>query len=224
MNRNLLLRTIVRYGALLGLCLVLAAIWFTPHVAAQNGNSQPVFSELYLFSRSTGGTNPGGGLLRDSVGNLYGTAANGGSSSNGCQQVPCGVVFKLSRKGEETVLHQFSFTDGASPGTLVRDSNGNLYGTTSYGGTCTVRGPYGCGVAFKLSPDGTETVLHDFTGGTDGDFPSGLFIDGAGNLYGTTYDGGTTVTETCSRSMRRGITRCSTASQAAPTAAGLTGQ
>lgn len=190
MQRNPVSRTPVRCGILLGLCLVLAATWFTPGLAARGSEDEAVFSELYIFDSFSEGINPRGGVVRDARGNFFGTASNGGSTSNACGQVQCGVVFEVSH-GNETVLHQFSFTDGAAPrGTLVRDSEGNLYGTTSYGGTCTARGPYGCGVAFKVSSDGTETVLHDFTGATDGDSPSGLFIDGAGNLYGTTYDGG----------------------------------
>jgi uncharacterized repeat protein (TIGR03803 family) len=86
------------------------------------------------------------------------------------------------------VLHTFagSPTDGASPvAGLLRDAAGYLYGTTSLGGA------FGYGVVFKLSPAGTETVLHSFTGGADGSTPyAGLIQDGAGNLYGTTYSGG----------------------------------
>jgi uncharacterized repeat protein (TIGR03803 family) len=85
----------------------------------------------------------------------------------------------------------YSFTggaDGGGPyGGLVRDSAGNLYGTTLLGG---VTGQ-GYGVVFKLDTDGTETVLHTFTGGKDGGYPyAGLVMDSAGNLYGTTFGGG----------------------------------
>jgi uncharacterized repeat protein (TIGR03803 family) len=107
----------------------------------------------------------------------------------------CGVVFKLDPTGKETVLYSFTGgADGAQPtGVLVRDASGNLYGTAliggSFDGECPAFGP-GCGVVFKLHPSGTLTVLHTFTGGTDGEGPRGVIRDGTGNLYGTTSDGG----------------------------------
>jgi hypothetical protein len=97
----------------------------------------------------------------------------------------------------EQVLHKFTGPpDGEyAQGALVADGNGNLYGTTFFGGSCTV-GVKGCGVVFELSPpavqggDWTETVLYSFTGGSDGANPSGtLIFDKQGNLYGT-RDGG----------------------------------
>jgi uncharacterized repeat protein (TIGR03803 family) len=85
-----------------------------------------------------------------------------------------------------TVLYSFSGPDGAQPfASLIQDTAGNLYGTTLSGGT------YNNGVVFKLSPDGTETVLHHFTGGADGATPfADLIQDSAGNLYGTATNGG----------------------------------
>lgn len=93
---------------------------------------------------------------------------------------------------QETILH--SFPDNATDGYylqagLVSDTSGNLYGTTAYGGT------YGNGAVFELTLISggawTETILHSFNGGTDGRFPqAGLVLDSAGNLYGTTYNGG----------------------------------
>ena len=122
------------------------------------------------------------GLLRDKAGNLYGTAAAGGTSGNG-------VVFKLDTSGKQTVLHKFAGDprDGAFPQAgLIRDAVGNLYGTTTYGGR------FGDGTVFKLNAAGKETALYDFTGAGDGGNPQlgSLVADGQGNLYGTTSTGG----------------------------------
>ena len=100
------------------------------------------------------------------------------------------MVFKLTPGGTETVLYSFcslsNCSDGAEPfAGLIADSAGNLYGTASAGGTS------GNGVVFKLAPGGTETVLHAFAGVPDGAIPyAGLIADSAGNLYGTTFEGG----------------------------------
>jgi uncharacterized repeat protein (TIGR03803 family) len=94
--------------------------------------------------------------------------------------------------------------DGAYPtGGLVRDPQGNLYGTTQMGGDPTCDGGFGCGVVFKIDPSGTETTLYAFTGGTDGEFPNpDLIRDAPGNLYGTTLDGGD---QTCARKTGCGV-------------------
>jgi uncharacterized repeat protein (TIGR03803 family) len=99
-------------------------------------------------------------------------------------------VFGINPARTELVLHSFSGTDGNSPrGGLVADSTGNLYGTTTYGGTGTC--PFGCGTVFKIDRQGHETVLYNFTGLADGANPvSTLVLDSAGNLYGTTTAGG----------------------------------
>jgi uncharacterized repeat protein (TIGR03803 family) len=108
---------------------------------------------------------------------------------------PCGTVYELSpSKGgnwSETVLHNFNGNDGWEPwASLILDAAGNLYGTTSGGGT------YSEGTVFEVSPnDGgwTETVLHSFpSDGHDGShLVAPLILDPTGNLFGTTYDGGT---------------------------------
>ena len=147
---------------------------------------------LHSFVGSDGGR-PSSGLIADSKGNLYGTTGVGGASDRG-------VVFKLAPNGTETVLYSFcsltNCSDGASPlGGLIADSAGNLYGTTNDGGGSGCNyGPGLCGVVFKLSPGGTETVLHAFAGGSsDGAGPwAGLIADASGNLYGTTKGGGAT--------------------------------
>lgn len=149
---------------------------------------------FYYFTGTTDGANPTGALIADSAGNLYGTAETGGDPKCGVQSGGCGVVFKLTPQGTETVLYTFTGRgDGAYPaGGLIRDAAGNLYGTASQGGkthrSCLQAG---CGVVFKLNPAGQETVLYTFTGPPDGETPLGSLVqDAAGNLYGTTVQGG----------------------------------
>jgi len=141
---------------------------------------------LYSFTGSPDGSQPYGGLVPDSAGNLYGTTFEGGTGAcnNGC-----GVVFEVPKAGLESVLYSFTGypNDGAFPyAGLVRDSAGNLYGTTAYGGTSDN------GAVFKLDTTNTESVLHSFTGSPDGAVSRApLLLDSTGNLYGTTYQGGT---------------------------------
>ncbi len=142
---------------------------------------------LYAFSGATDGGYPYGGLVMDSQGNLYGTTLYGGSTA--CGATGCGVVFKVTPTGTESVLYYFEGgTDGFYPrGTLVRDSQGNLYGTTQFGGATG-----GYGTVYKISPTGTETILYRFAGPpNDGAAPfAGVVRDAQGNLYGTTESGG----------------------------------
>jgi uncharacterized repeat protein (TIGR03803 family) len=154
---------------------------------------------LYRFKGGNDGESPLGGLVLDDSGNLYGTTFSGGEFLNG-------TVFELSPGGAgwtKTILHSFNGSDGDGPeAKLIRDSAGNLYGTTDAGGvqTCVF---HGCGVVFKLTSHSngwTESVLYEFQGDQDGMDPrSRLVLDAAGNLYGTTYDGGslTCATDGC---------------------------
>jgi uncharacterized repeat protein (TIGR03803 family) len=143
---------------------------------------------LYSFTGGTDGASPVAGVIRDSAGNLYGTTVSGGLS--GACVYGCGVVYKLDAAGNQIVLHTFgeTDTDGIEPyAGVVRDSAGNLYGTTYYGGPAY---PYP-GVVYKLNAAGEETILYTFTGGADGGNPfAGVTLDSAGNLYGTTTAGG----------------------------------
>lgn len=142
-----------------------------------------------------------GGL--DVKGNLYGVANQGGS---GFCNSGLGVVFELDSTGTLTVLHTFSGGDGAYPySVLLFDDVGNLYGMTESGGSSAVCGG-GCGTIFELSPDESggwsERVLYSFCSLSecaDGEEPGTgpLVLDASGNLYGTTYFGGSSG---CSRS------------------------
>ena len=144
------------------------------------------FTTLHAFTGGDDGWFPMSGLIADGKGNLYGTAAAGGIHG-------FGTVFRLSAAGRFKVLYAFAGgNDGAySQAGLIRDSSGNLYGTTRGGGGSKACGDYGCGTIFKLAPDGTESVLYAFTGAGDGGEPyGGVVADGSGNLYGTTITGG----------------------------------
>ncbi len=149
---------------------------------------------LHTFtgSNSSGGMYPNGGLIVDKSGNFYGVANSGGNLAR-CKGLGCGVVFKMDRSGNETVLYTFEARkDGAFPGLgLTMDAKGSLYGITwgdGLGGVIRAR-------VYKLAADPsggwTETVLHVFHGGTDGGSPSSrLIFTGSGRLLGTAAFGG----------------------------------
>jgi uncharacterized repeat protein (TIGR03803 family) len=140
---------------------------------------------LHQFTGGTDGLGPIAGMIMDKHGNLYGTTLSGG---NGCSPFGCGTVFEIAPDGTETILYAFKggTSDGSNPAAaLVADAQGNLYGTTLEGGSGSL------GTVFKLAPDGTETLLHNFIGGSDGSTPDAAVIaDAQGNLYGTTNSGG----------------------------------
>jgi uncharacterized repeat protein (TIGR03803 family) len=140
---------------------------------------------LYSFSGMPDGQYPNG-AIRDAAGNLYGTTSYGGPYPHCGLGYGCGIVFRISPTGGETVLHSFKGIDGYGPlGKLIRDAQGNLYGTTNAGGSSIY------GTVFKLSPSGEEIVFYSFLGDADGELPTaGLVRDAAGNLYGTTQMGG----------------------------------
>jgi uncharacterized repeat protein (TIGR03803 family) len=157
----------------------------------------PAEQTLYNFGQQPDGINPIGTPVFDNLGNLYGVTQSGGSTGKG-------TVFMLTPSNGQwtkTVLYTFcpisGCADGSEPGAgLIWDAAGNLYGTTKSGGA--FGGIFGGGTVFKLSKNGsgtwTETVLHSFGNGTDGnaqpDGISGLVFDTSGNLYGVTADGG----------------------------------
>jgi uncharacterized repeat protein (TIGR03803 family) len=144
---------------------------------------------LHVFTGTPDGQSPQGELTRDAQGYLYGTTRQGGASN-------LGTVFKV-RARQETVLYSFKdLTDGFYPSSgLLLDAGGNLYGTTANGGggTKCIGGSSngGCGTIYKVDASGTKTVLYAFTGRADGAGPDQRLVrDAAGNLYGTTQEGG----------------------------------
>ena len=155
---------------------------------------------LYVFRNNTGAV-PGGNLLLDSAGEIFGVAEEGGGSPLcGFIEQGCGLIFQLSPEGEgyqQSPLWIFNGEgDGGVPsGSLIDDGDSNLYGTTYQGGKTNKVYALGSGVVFRFSPNGSggwaEAVLYSFSGGADGALPfAGLIRDAAGNLYGTTYQGG----------------------------------
>ena len=133
-------------------------------------------------------------LLLDKSGNLFGTTGHG--NGTGCNNggEGCGTVFEISANGNESVIHGFGGSnDGWTPfAGLIMDRHGNLYGTTVDGNSNDCA-PFnaGCGTVFKISPDGTETILYAFKAGRGGTWPEAPLIrDRAGNFYGTTTQGG----------------------------------
>jgi uncharacterized repeat protein (TIGR03803 family) len=144
-------------------------------------------TNLHAFSGGTDGRNPTAGLLLNTnSGALYGTTEFGGYAPCASDVGGCGTVFRL-QDGKEKILHAFTGgNDGLyASGGIIRDKQGNFYGVTALGG------PAGYGTVYRITPAGQETVLYSFTGGADGDSPSGtLVIDDEGNLYGETYGGG----------------------------------
>jgi uncharacterized repeat protein (TIGR03803 family) len=194
------------------------------------------FQVFYTFGGGSDGGFPNGDLVRDSAGNFYGTTQSGGTSNQGVvfkldptgqetvlynftggtdggipigrlvgnagsfygitsiggdPTCACGTVFKLDSSGKLTVLHTFTGgTDGAQnpaqPELGLVLINGNFYGPASFGGVSGCDGTLGCGVIFRVTPTGTESVLYRFTAQADGGFPQDLIRDSAGNLYGAT--------------------------------------
>jgi uncharacterized repeat protein (TIGR03803 family) len=154
---------------------------------------------LYSFctqTNCTDGYQPYAGLIADANGDLFGTTAFGGNSTNCPGTIGCGTVFEIAKTARgyantPTTLVSFGGTDGYEPlAGLIADANGNLFGTTYQGGA------YGHGAVFEIAKTAsgyasTPTTLVSF-GGTDGASPvAGLIADANGNLFGTTSEGGT---------------------------------
>jgi uncharacterized repeat protein (TIGR03803 family) len=139
------------------------------------------FTVVHQFN-DTDGAYPFGGLILGADGNFYGQTDLGGASQNGA----FGTVYKMTPSGKVTRLHSFEQTDGDNPvSNLVQGTDGNFYGTASYGGKYP-----NFGTVFKITPSGTFTTLHNFDS-TDGSYPyAGLIQATNGKFYGATYAGG----------------------------------
>ena len=173
-------------------------------LAATTAQAQ-TYTVLYYFNSSQGGNgyDPVAGVTLDRGGNLYGTTSSGGVGI-GCHQEGCGVVYKLTHHGSSWVYAPLYSFHGGSDGALpfsrpVIGPDGTLYGTTFLGGQACSGG---CGVVYNLRPPAhvspslltswTETVLYSFFGVNGGQNPGSgdLIFDAAGNIYGTTTEGG----------------------------------
>lgn len=196
--------------------IIVVVLMLSAHSFAQSTENV-----LYTFTGGSDGASPST-LIFDGSGNLYGAAYAGGNLTS-CFG-GCGTIFKLTpgtNGWTESTIYTFSGgSDGSYPfGALVFDAAGNLYGTTGAGGDLTDCAPSGgCGTVYILTPTGTgawtHSVLHSFKGGSDGKWPlGGIVFDAAGNLYGTTEEGGGQIGGSCSYG-------CGTVFQLTPTTSG----
>jgi uncharacterized repeat protein (TIGR03803 family) len=151
--------------------MMLAALWLCasgPQIAAQTSAIKPPatpFTSLFSFD-GTDGEAPQAALIQGTDGNYYGTTIEGGVN---CPTFGCGTIFKITPSGTLTSLHSLDGTDGSEPKALVQGTNGNFYGTTSFGGTNAD------GTVFEITSNGTLTTLASLNG-TDGANPEAGLI------------------------------------------------
>lgn len=170
------------------IAFILATWTLIGTITAQTG------STLYSFTGGYDGSSPVTNLVLDKSGNLYGSTIQGGVGPCAFPFLGCGTIFELT-----PVRHTWRFqllysfqggNDGAEPSTLAFDTNGNLYGTTFFGGSAGL----GCGTIFELKPSAIgwhKIILYRFACGADGGSPNGpLVMDFDGNIFGTTAAGG----------------------------------
>ena len=197
----MLAQTLARaYGITLGIILTLAV--------SQSAPAQ-TFTVVHNFTGGGDGAISQAGLTMDAAGNFYGTTSSGGyMGSDECQiRHGCGIVFKLTHRPSGWILVPFYTFQGGEDGNgplsrAVFGPGGGLYGTTYAGGLPGCAGASTCGTVYRVTPQarlcenalcgGSETVLYRFSGGRDGANPTwgDLNFDQAGNVYGTTLQGG----------------------------------
>ena len=162
----------------------------TGYGSAYKISANGLFTLLHNFSYFTDGAQPQANLIQGQDGNFYGTAPGGGTNllqtgPSSFQAEALGTVFKLATNGTFTPLADFNGTNGANPyGGLAIGLDGNLYGTTAYGGISNN------GVVFELLTNGTITALSNFTGANGANPYEGLVLGPDNNFYGTTEAGG----------------------------------
>lgn len=168
-------------------CAVFAVVAMIASVSWATG-----YKRVYSFTGGTDGRDPATALTFDSAGNAYGTTAAGG-------EFDLGAVFKLTPSGDgwvQTVIYSFAGgNDGLDPhGGVTLGPDRSLYGTAVAGGNAGICAGDGCGVVYRLTPEGDQwfqTTLYNFKGDNDGWGPGGRVVfDAAGNLFGTTPNGG----------------------------------
>jgi uncharacterized repeat protein (TIGR03803 family) len=158
-------------------------------VTAAIVSSAQTLTTLVSFD-GTNGAGPVYSLTQARDGNLYGATTFGGEFNDCAEGTACGVIFKMTPAGMLTTIYNFSGTDGQAPNAtaLVQGTDGNLYGTTQFGGNNNQ------GTVFKITPSGTLTTLYSFcslSSCTDGANPFAGLVQGTdGNFYGTTAYGG----------------------------------
>ena len=180
----------VRFSSMSKLWIALVALMvglLATGAHADACHSKSNFKAIYDFGDHSGdplSPTAVGVIAQGRDGNLWSTTLSGGKNN-------MGTAFKLTPGGKLTVVYNFTSTTGQPSSGLTLGTDGNFYGTTSNGGTgtaCIGR----CGTVFKLTPSGKLTILWNFTGGSDGEYPYSGPIEGTdGSLYGTTYQGGT---------------------------------
>jgi uncharacterized repeat protein (TIGR03803 family) len=176
---SLIYRAFSLLATLIVVSFVILAIGYFAPIGAQN----QAYSVLYNFQGGSNGAAPYGALLLDSTGDLFGTTYyQGGHTASG-------VVFEFSASQNYSLLHSFKGVPNDGAGSLaavISDHVGNLYGTTSLGGSSNL------GAIFGVNPAGREEVLHSFAGSpNDGAFPGAPLLGSKGGIYyGTTASGG----------------------------------
>src|SRR5208283_5109939 len=178
------------HGRVAGAALALAIMLVPAFLTAESAQAQTL-TTLHSFD-GTDGASPYAALVQDTDGNLYGTTLYGGPNSCTYPGIgtifSCGTVFKITPSGTLATLYNFCSQSGCTDGQfpyagLIQGSDGNLYGTTSFGGA------NGDGTVFRITPSGTLTTLHSFAG-TDGAAGYAGLVQGTdGNFYGTTFGG-----------------------------------